>query len=84
MHNISTLSYPLLRLSIPSDSKVIQLRLSFDVNITDIYHFYKLKRGFCADVSRMTEAVDFKNSYTPTTDVNALRIIISQPVLHKR
>ena len=78
MHNISTLCCPILRSFIPSDSRVLPARLSFDVKITDVDHFYELKCRLCADGSRMTEEIDFENSYAPTTDDNALRIIILQ------
>ena len=71
MHNTSTLSCPILRSTIPCDSKVLPPRLSFDVKITDIDHFYELKCRLCADGSRMTEGIVFENSYAPNADADA-------------
>ena len=81
-HNTSTLYCPILRSSIPNERKVLPPRLSFEIKITDIDHFYELKYRLCADCSRMTEGIDFENPYAPTADADALRIIISRATHH--
>ena len=81
MHNTSTLLCSFLRSSIPSDSKVLPPRLSLEVNITVVDNFNEIKYRLCEDGSRMTEGVDFENSFVSTTDVDVLRIIISRVAL---
>ena len=77
MHNTGTLSCPLLKSLLPKDTKILPSKLSFEVKITDIAHFYELKTRFCANGSRQLEGIDFEVSFAPVADADSLRFMIT-------
>ena len=77
MHNTGTLSCPLLKTSLPKGTKILPAKLSFEVKITDIAHFYELKTRFCANGSRQLEGIDFEVSFAPVADADSLRFMIA-------
>ena len=73
-------SVPHLRSSLPRDTKIIRLRISFRVKTTDIKKHYKLYPRTCVYGSYMLEGVDFTVSYTPvavTISIHNLIVIAS-------
>ena len=71
MHTTCTLSclFPTSYIS-KENLTILPSRLSFEVKITDVNNFYELKCRLCADGSRMTEGIDFSDSYTPTSNAD--------------
>ena len=49
----------------------------FQVKITDLKHFYELKVRLCANNSKIQERLDFKESYSLTTALDLLRLMVS-------
>ena len=82
MHNTRTLYYLLSRTTIPSNSKVFPPRLLFKIKILDVDHFYEPKCRLCANESKMTDVIDFENSYAFPVDIDELRIILSRAARH--
>lgn len=76
-HNTSTLLYPLSRSEIPPTTKILLLRLTFEVHIIDIPHFCKMKTRLCADGSKIVESIDSENSYALTADIDSFRTIVT-------
>jgi hypothetical protein len=72
-----TFSCPFLRSTLPTSTKVLDPRLSFQVKLTEVDHIYDLKARLCADGSAMLEGVDFLLSYAPTADITAIRVLIA-------
>ena len=78
MHDTGTLSCPFPISSIlKHNPTILPSRLSFEVKLTDVDTFYELKCRLCADGSRMTEGIDFSESYAPTSDADSFRLIIA-------
>ena len=77
MHNSTTLSCPLPRKIVQDKKKVLPVRLSFEVKITDVINFYELKFRMCANGSRMIKWQDYELFYSPTADGEPLRFMIA-------
>ena len=78
MHTTGTLSCPSPTCYISKRNPTIPpSRLSFKVRITGVNNFYDLKCRLYADGSRMTEGIDFSESYAPTSDDDSFRTIIA-------
>ena len=76
MHNSTTLSCPLLKKTVPNKKKVLSVRLSFDVKITDVIDFYELRYRICANGSRIIEGQDYGIPYALTTNEESLRFMV--------
>ena len=76
-HKSTTLSYPLPRKMVPNNKKVLPVRLSFEVKVTDVIDFCELKCRMGTNGSRTIEGQDYEISYAPTIDGESLRLFIA-------
>ena len=78
-----SLSIPFLRTQLPPNTKIFPLQLAFQVKITDIDNYYKLKSRLCLNGSSMIEGIDFDISFAPVADSSSIRILCSLATLEQ-
>ncbi len=77
MQRTGTWSAPLLRSSIPPGKAILRPRISFRVKDTSTTNTYELQGRTCADGSKMTQYLDFAESYSPVGSIDSIRLILA-------
>ena len=80
MHNTGTLSCPILKTLLLKETKILPVKLSFEVKITGLAHYYESKTRFCANGACQLEGIDFEVSFALAADTDSLRLMISIPI----
>lgn len=77
MQRTGTWGVPLLRSSIPPNKPILRLRISFHVKDTVTPNTYELQGRACADGSKMTQYLDFHESYSLVGSLNSICFLLA-------